>query len=52
MPLQNAEHSINPYSGKKSIVNWNSVITTQALYSGPAVFIPTSPAAGTPVSRR
>jgi prepilin-type N-terminal cleavage/methylation domain-containing protein len=39
VPLENSEHYINPYSGKKSIVNWNSVITTQALYSGPAVFI-------------
>jgi prepilin-type N-terminal cleavage/methylation domain-containing protein len=39
VPLENSEHYINPYSGKKSIVNWGSVITTQALYSTPAVFI-------------
>lgn len=39
VPLENSEHYINPYSGKKSIVNWSSVITTQALYSNPAVFI-------------
>jgi prepilin-type N-terminal cleavage/methylation domain-containing protein len=39
VPLENSEHYINPYSGKKSIVNWSSVITTQALYSTPAVFI-------------
>jgi type II secretory pathway pseudopilin PulG len=39
VPLENSEHSINPYSGKKSIVNWNRVITTQALCSEPAVFI-------------
>ena len=39
VPLENSEHYINPYSGKKSIVNWGSVITTQNLYSTPAVFI-------------
>jgi len=39
VPLENSEHYINPYSGHKSIVNWSSVITTQALYSTPAVFI-------------
>ena len=39
VPLENAEHYINPYSGKKSIVNWGSVITTQSLYSTPALFI-------------
>jgi prepilin-type N-terminal cleavage/methylation domain-containing protein len=39
VPLENVDHYINPYSGKKSIVNWSSVITTQALYSVPAVFI-------------
>lgn len=42
VPLENSEHYINPYSGKKSIVNWGSVITTQALYSTPAVFITNS----------
>jgi len=39
VPGDNADHYINPYSGHKSIVNWSSVITTQALYSTPAVFI-------------
>jgi len=39
VPLDNADHYINPYSGHESIVNWGSVITTQALYSTPAVFI-------------
>jgi type II secretory pathway pseudopilin PulG len=39
VPLDNSEHYVNPYSGKKSIVNWSSVITTQQLYSTPAVFI-------------
>jgi prepilin-type N-terminal cleavage/methylation domain-containing protein len=39
VPLENSEHYINPFSGKKSIVNWSSVITTQDLYSNPAVFI-------------
>jgi len=39
VPLGNSDHYINPYSGHKSIVNWSSVITTQALYSTPAVFI-------------
>ncbi len=42
VPLENSDHYINPYSGKKSIVNWGSVITTQALYSTPAVFITNS----------
>jgi type IV pilus assembly protein PilA len=39
VPLDNTDHYINPYSGRKSIVNWGSLITTQALYSTPAVFI-------------
>ena len=33
----NIDHYINPYSGKKSIVNWNSVLIQS--YTPPAVFI-------------
>ena len=52
VPLENSEHYINPYSGKKSIVNWGSVDHDPGalLHSRPCSS-PTPAAAGTPASR-
>ena len=38
VPGNNVEHYINPYSGKKSVVNWGSVYT-DTTYCPPAVWI-------------
>ena len=51
VPLENSEHYINPYSGKKSIVNWSSVITTQASTRPRPCSSPTRAAAATRASR-